>query len=83
MQVLKPASAVLKLLNPVDRGSTGPFTLRNMVGVHVRSRPVQDDNAAADCECEDSVDMTAGTDHWRSMSTATQFVPEMIRVRRN
>lgn len=82
IQALRPAPQVLKLVRQVEDRAGGPLWLRSMIGVHIRSRSILQDNDAVDHECEYSVEGAAVTDKWRQMSTPKQFIPEMHRIRR-
>lgn len=82
IQALTPAPAVLKLVDQIERRVGGSPAMRTMIGVHIRSRPIVQDNAAIDHECEYSVSGAAVTDKWRSMSSPIHFIPEMKRMRR-
>lgn len=81
VQALIPAPAVTKLVQDVERRCGGPGALSAMVGVHIRSRSIAQDNDAVDHECEYTVDGAAMTDKWRAMSTPEHFIPEMRRMR--
>lgn len=83
IQSLTPAPVVLNLVHKVEAANGGPHALAGMIGVHIRSRGIVDDNEAIDYECEYSVQSAAITDQWRRMSTPVQFLPEMARTRQN
>eukprot|EP00177_Eucheuma_denticulatum_P005523 GFKZ01010039.1.p1 GENE.GFKZ01010039.1~~GFKZ01010039.1.p1 ORF type:complete len:593 (-),score=57.62 GFKZ01010039.1:121-1809(-) len=81
IQALTPNEAVTKMVEDIEEASGGPEALASMVGVHIRSRSIVEDNDAVDHECEYSVDGAALTDKWRGMSTPVQFIPQMHRIR--
>lgn len=81
VQALTPNAAVTKVVEGIEAASGGPEALARMVGVHIRSRSIVEDNDAVDHECEYSVDGAALTNKWRGMSTPVQFIPQMHRIR--
>lgn len=81
IQALTPAPAVMKLVQDMEMRCGGPDALSAMVGVHVRSRSIAEDNDTVDHECEYTVDGAAVTNKWRGLSMPEHFIPEMRRVR--
>lgn len=83
IQQLKPSPVVRRLVNRVEKQVGGPDAIRKMIGVHIRSRRIRDDNSAVDYRCEYSIVGAARTDSYRRMSAPKHFIPEMVAMRRN
>lgn len=82
LQALTPSPVVRKLVHRVEQHVGGENAIRQMIGVHIRSRSMRNDNAAVDYHCEYSIAGAARTDRYRSLSTPRHFIPEMISMRR-
>lgn len=75
LQSLKPAPLVLSIVADLERRH-GP--LHNMIGVHMRTRHVKDENRAIDVSREYTTTSIEVADRWRSMSAPSNFAPAMI-----
>jgi hypothetical protein len=74
LQQLVPVAEVLERVAYVE-SVAGPLNRR--VGVHMRSRTVQDDGVAVDLACEYSARGVAVADGWRAASSPARFAPAM------
>lgn len=75
---------LLRRLVPVDAvqrvvSQTMPSNIHAAVGVHIRSRSLQNDNVEVDKDCEYTADGAEVTDFWRKRSQSPVFVAKMQR----
>ncbi|CAN8075203.1 unnamed protein product [Agarophyton chilense] len=81
-QALTPAPQVRQLVDDMQRVAGGEQALHTMIGVHIRSRTLAQDNDKIDHLCEYSILGAETTNDWRLRSSPNNFIHEMKRVRR-
>lgn len=83
VQALTPSPRVRALVRYATLAAGGENALHTMIGVHIRSRSLAQDNDQVDYQCEYSIKGAAVTNSWRMQSTPTFFIPQMKTCRRH
>ncbi|PXF48142.1 hypothetical protein BWQ96_02094 [Gracilariopsis chorda] len=83
VQALTPSPRVRALVRYATLAAGGENALHTMIGVHIRSRSLAQDNDQVDYQCEYSINGAAVTNSWRMQSTPAFFIPQMKRLRRH